>query len=65
MTGWKCTSTNKSFVATLHGPGREETKDYSILFIDEVMNDEPASKVTSAVVVISGRDPKVAAPAGD
>eukprot|EP00090_Calanus_glacialis_P008127 TRINITY_DN16464_c0_g1_i4.p1 TRINITY_DN16464_c0_g1~~TRINITY_DN16464_c0_g1_i4.p1 ORF type:complete len:757 (-),score=288.61 TRINITY_DN16464_c0_g1_i4:194-2464(-) len=65
VTGWKCTSTNKSLVVTLQGPGRGETKDCSIVFIEEVMKAEPARKVTRAVVDISGGDSGAAAPAGD
>merc|ERR1719159_559017 len=54
VTGWKCTSTNKSLVVTLQGPGRGETKDCSIVFIDEVMKIEAPKKITSTVVDISG-----------
>ena len=42
VTGWKCTSSNKSLVVTLQGPGRGETKDCNIVFINEVMKAEPA-----------------------
>jgi len=66
VTGWKCTSTNKSLVVTLQGPGREETKDCSIIFIDEVMKVESAKKIARAVVDISGGDSGVTpAPSGD
>jgi len=66
VTGWKCTSTNKSLVVTLQGPGREETKDCSIIFIDEVMKVEPAKKIVRAVVDVSGGDSGVTpAPSGD
>jgi len=65
VTGWKCTSTNKSLVVTLQGPGRGETKDCKIVFYDEVMKAEQAKKVTNQVVDISGGDSGVAAPSGD
>eukprot|EP00092_Neocalanus_flemingeri_P020389 GFUD01022087.1.p1 GENE.GFUD01022087.1~~GFUD01022087.1.p1 ORF type:complete len:755 (-),score=252.74 GFUD01022087.1:131-2395(-) len=64
VTGWKCTSTNKSLVVTLQGPGSGETKGCNIVFYDEVMKAEPARKVTSPVVEISGGH-TAAAPAGD
>jgi len=65
VTGWKCTSTNKSLVVTLQGPGRGETKDCSIVFIDEVMKIEAPKKIASTVVDISGNgDTAAVVPSG-
>merc|ERR1719315_911488 len=62
VTGWKCTSSNKSLVVTLQGPGRGETKDCKIVFIDEVMKIEAPRMTNSSVVDISGGDTGAAAP---
>jgi len=62
VTGWKCTSTNKNLVVTIKGPGRGETKDCKIVFIDEVLKAEPAKKVNNLVVDISGGGNAVTAP---
>jgi len=64
VTGWKCTSTNKSLVVTLAGPGRGETKDCNIVFIDEVMKVESPKKLTNPIVNISGGETR-AAPSAD
>ena len=62
VTGWKCTSTNKSLVVTLQGPGRGETKDCNIAFRDEVMKIEAPRMPSRPVIDISGGDTGAAAP---
>jgi len=66
ITGWKCTSSNKSLVVTIKGPNSKEIKECKIVFINEVMKAEAPRKSSSSVIDIADNNTSaVVAPSSD